>query len=269
MAPKVLVVDRNEAFAAVLRDMLETDGGYLVQVARTGSDALAILMQADFDLTIVDMDLDPEDMSYRDLIRSVKQVQPTMRLMLIPLMGEDLPPEADELGLQGTLSKPFFADDLLPGIQDALTREVALPSLQETTPSPPPKSAGLAHSDVQTVLAELARETNADTILLVSRASSGEDVVAHVSALDEVGVSTLAGLVLETISAAQATAQFLGQPHRPFEHSMFEGQSLRLYVMSLSQGMMLVIVTPTSTPLGTIRYNLRRVGRDLASLSLT
>jgi CheY-like chemotaxis protein len=268
MVPKVLVVDRNEAFAAVLRDMLETDGGYQVQVARTGSDALAILMQVDFDLTIVDMDLDPEDMSYYDLIRSVKQVQPTMRLMLIPLMGEDLPPEADELGLQGTLSKPFFADDLLPGIQDALVREVAPPSLQHTTPSPP-KSAGLAHSDVQTVLAELARETNADTILLVSRASGGDDVIAHLGALDEVGVSTLAGLVLETVSAAQATAQFLGQPHRPFEHSMFEGQSLRLYVMSLSQGMMLVVVTPTSTPLGTIRYNLRRAGRDLAGLSLT
>jgi CheY-like chemotaxis protein/predicted regulator of Ras-like GTPase activity (Roadblock/LC7/MglB family) len=269
MAPKVLVVDRNEAFAAVLRDMLETDGGYQVEVAQTGSDALAILIQADFDLTIVDMDLDPEDMSYRDLIRSVRQVQPTTRLMLIPLMGEDLPPEAGELGLQGALSKPFFADDLLPGIQDALAKKVPPPSLQQMAPFPPPRSVGLAHSDVQTVLAELARETNADTILLVSRTSGGQDVIAHFSALDKAGASTLAGLVLETVSAAQATAQFLGQPHRPFEHSMFEGQSLRLYVLSLSQGMMLVVVTPTSTPLGTIRYNLRRAGRALAGLSLT
>jgi CheY-like chemotaxis protein len=269
MAPKVLVVDRNEAFAAVLRDMLETDGGYQVAVARTGSDALAILMQADFDLTIVDMDLDPADMSYYELIRNVRRVRPAMRLMLIPLMGEDLPPEADELGLQGALSKPFFADDLLPGIQDALAKEVAPPSLPQMTPSPPRESVGSAHSDVQAVLAELARETNADTILVVSRTSGGEDVIAHFSALDKAGASTLAGLVLETVSAAQATAQFLGQPHRPFEHSMFEGQSLRLYVMSLSKGMMLVVVTPTSTPLGTIRYSLRRAGRDLAGLSLT
>jgi CheY-like chemotaxis protein len=51
--------------------MLEADGGYEVQVAPSGSDALALLGRTDFDLTIVDMDLDAEDMGYHDLIVSV------------------------------------------------------------------------------------------------------------------------------------------------------------------------------------------------------
>ena len=84
MSHRILVVDRNEAFATMLERMLELDGGYEVRVARTGSDALDHLRQTDFDLTIVDMDLDEADMGYRDLILSVRQSEPTMRLMLIP-----------------------------------------------------------------------------------------------------------------------------------------------------------------------------------------
>ena len=104
MAPKILVVDRNQAFATMLKDMLEADGGYEVGLTHAGSDALVLLAETDFDLTIVDMDLDPDDVGYRQLAHSVRQVRPTMRLMLIPMMGEELEAEARELDIQGTLS---------------------------------------------------------------------------------------------------------------------------------------------------------------------
>lgn len=269
MAPRILVVDRNEAFAIMLRDVLETDGGYQVEVARTGGDALAHLTQADFDLTILDMDLGQEDVGYRELILNVRQVRPAMRLMLIPLMGEDLPPEAGELGLQGVLSKPFFVDDLLPSIQDALLQEVSPPNLQPEAPSQVPGSSEQPGSGIMEVLAELARETQADIILLVSYATGVGEIVAHFSVLDDASAATLADLVFEIVAAAQTAARFLDQPDQPFEHNMFEGGSLRLYVMTLSESLMLVVVAPISTPLGTIRHNLRRAGRDLADGALT
>ncbi len=273
MTPKILVVDRNQAFATVLEDMLEMDGGYEVQVAYSGREALRRLRGANFDLTILDMDLDPEEMDYRDLIQDMRQIRPTMRLVLIPLMGEDLSPGARQLDIQGTLSKPFFADDLLPSIAEALVQQVGQPIRQPSPASAPhraqpPLATGPA-ADVHAVLLELARETNADAILLLSTTTGGENMVAHITTLDETSVKTLADLSADTVRAAGALAHFWGQSDVPFEHNMFESNSLRLYIMALPGNLLLVIVTPVSTPLGTIRHNLRRAAPKLAGPALT
>lgn len=274
MAAKILVVDPNEAFATMLRGMLEMEGGYETMVVHSGSDALTQLRRSNFDLTIVDMDLDPEDMSYQELISNVRLTEPTMRLMLIPLMGQALPSEAHQLNIQGALSKPFFADDLLPGIEDALSKQVSLQApLPTDSPPPPPPPAGRADkeyeaaTDIQAVLSELAREINGEAVLLVSTQEGNAQVIAHVSNLKEDSAQTLADLSLATVQAAQAAARSVGQPDRPFDHNMFESDTTRLYLMVLQEEVLFVAITPISTPLGTIRHNLRRSVRDLTALA--
>ncbi len=262
-------MDRNEAFATMLQDMLVSEGGYHAEIARTGSEALKRLQQADFDLIIVDMDLEPGDMTYQELIRRVRNLRPIMRLVLIPLMGEDLPEDAHRLNIQGTLTKPFFADDLLPSIQEALAKSVQ-PAGQRPTPAPPaPPPADKPASNVQNVLAELVRETGADAALLVSTAAGGAKVVAHVSTWNLVGAKTLARLSADLVRTAEAAAGFLGQKGDFFEHNMFESKSLRLYIMTLPENLQMVIVTPVNIPLGTVRTNLRRAARSLTGLPLT
>jgi len=213
-----------------------------------------------------------------------------MRLVLIPLMGEDLPPEARRLTIQGTLTKPFFADDLLPGIQEALAKQVSAPSPPPrpkgvptegsgpTTPPPPqrvpsgasgeaPPPAGKPSADPQVVLAALARETGAETILLISTAAGREGLAGSVglpAGRSKPTAETLTTSIVAAIRAAQAVGPLLGQPDIPFEHNMFESASLRLYVMALPGEQLLVVVTPIGTPLGMIRQNLRRASRDLA-----
>jgi CheY-like chemotaxis protein len=246
--------------------MLEADGGYEVQVASSGSDALALLRQTDFDLTIVDMDLDTADMGYRDLIVNVRQSQPAMRLMLIPLMGSDLPPEALQMDIQGVLSKPFFAEDLLPDIRTALSKQVKLRSPQTVEPLPP-MPAERPEPELQPALAELARELNAQAALLIVTSPDDARVLAHVSTLASSKIDTLADLGMVIVRSAQATAQFLGQPDRPFEHHMFESDSLKLYMMVLRDDQFLLVVTPNTTRLGTIRHNLRRAARALTGHS--
>ena len=267
MAPRILVVDRNQAFATMLEQMLETDGGYEVEVAHSGSHALALLRQAEFQLTIVDMDLDPDDLGYRDLVSTIRQIDPAMRLMLIPLMGSDLPPEVHQLGIQGALAKPFFADDLLPGIRAALAGQMDPPTKQPATgpatlaPTPP------ALPDLQSVLSELAREINANAVVLLSMATREHKVIAHVGALDRSELDMLGDLGMATVRAAQATGHCLGQPDTPFTHNMFENDSSRLYIMVLPKERLLMVLTLISTPLGSIRHNLRRTARNLDHLA--
>jgi CheY-like chemotaxis protein/predicted regulator of Ras-like GTPase activity (Roadblock/LC7/MglB family) len=291
MPSNILVVDRNEAFATMLKELLETDGGYQVQVAENGTDALALLRSSEVDLTIVDVDLDPEEMDYQQLLADVRRAQPTMRLVLIPLLGEDLPPEARQLDIQGTLAKPFFADDLLPNIREALAKEVSPPPSQPTptpaptpTPTPAPASreplripalrrrlprpVSRSAADIKSELLELAHETNSDAVFLLSTVNE-EAVVAHASNLDKAAVDTLADLCVTTAQAAGAIASFWNQPEALFEHNMFESGSLRLYIMVVPENLLLVVITPISTQLGTIRHNLRRAARSLANLALT
>jgi predicted regulator of Ras-like GTPase activity (Roadblock/LC7/MglB family) len=116
---------------------------------------------------------------------------------------------------------------------------------------------------VQTALSDLAREIQADAVLLLSARQGQEAIVAQVSTLGQEEVQILAGQSLTTIREAQVVAQLLGQANHPFEHNMFESETVRYYVMTLPEDMLLVTVTPISTPLGTIRHNLRRAARTL------
>jgi CheY-like chemotaxis protein/predicted regulator of Ras-like GTPase activity (Roadblock/LC7/MglB family) len=291
MPSRILVVDRNEAFATMLKELLETDGGYEVQVAESGTDALALLRRSEVDLTIVDMDLDPEEMDYQQLVADVRRTQPTMRLMLIPLMGEDLPPEARQLDIQGTLAKPFFADDLLPNISEALAKQVSPPPSQlaptvspALTPAPAqaprqplripaprrrvPRPASKSAADIQSEILELARETNSDAVFLLSTVNE-EAIIAHASNLDEDAAENLAELCITAVQAAGAVADYWKYSDVPFEHNMFESGSLRLYIMVLPENRQLVVIAPISTQLGTIRHNMRRAARALANLALT
>jgi CheY-like chemotaxis protein len=267
--PQILVVDPNEAFATMLKDMLEQEGGYQVAVTSRGSDALALVAEDRFDLTIVDMDLDPTDMGYRDLVLALRRAQPSLRLVLIPLLGEELPSEVDRLNIQGALSKPFFADDLLPGIREALHKRVPVKPPRERAPAPESQPNAGAASLVGEVLAELLRETRADAVWLVSSRDGTQEIVAQAGNVRRKSARTLTRLSMETIRSAQTIARFLGQADEPFEHSMFESNRSRLYIMALPHKLTLVIVTPIHTPLGTIRHNLRRAGRNLDHLALT
>jgi CheY-like chemotaxis protein/predicted regulator of Ras-like GTPase activity (Roadblock/LC7/MglB family) len=266
---KILVVDRNEAFATMLGQMLETNGDYEVEVAHRGSDALHLLRQSQFDLTIIDVDLDRKDIGYRDLILSMRQLEPTMRLMVIPMLGEELPLDTLQLDIQGTLSKPFFADDLLPSVEEALAKQVAPPAVRPTAPPSVSRLTEAAVPDLQAILSELAREINAEATVLLSMISGDHQVIAHLSTLSRADLELLADLGVGAVRSAQAAARLLGQPDRPYEHNMFESKTHRLYVMTLSDGRLLMVVTPISTPLGTIRHNLRRTVRHLTEMALT
>jgi predicted regulator of Ras-like GTPase activity (Roadblock/LC7/MglB family) len=46
------------------------------------------------------------------LVRAIREAKPAMRLMLIPLIGQQIPADLQDLEIQGILPKPFFVGDL-------------------------------------------------------------------------------------------------------------------------------------------------------------
>ncbi len=121
-AQSILIVDGNEGFATLLKQSLEQDGGYHAVLTTNADDALRALSSTPFDLAIVDLGLENPDGS--TLARAMRQQKADLRLMLIPIQGDTLPPEASDLNVQGVLSKPFFLPELPDRIADTLARSV-------------------------------------------------------------------------------------------------------------------------------------------------
>ncbi len=136
----ILIVDSNEAFATILKEGIEQAEEFQATVACDGNEALQMLAHNPFDMVIVDMGLvDPDGEA---LARTLREQDPDLRLMLIPLMGEALSPSATDLDIQGVLSKPFFFPELPGIIGGALDRDVGeTPSDDPLPPAEPPAAA--------------------------------------------------------------------------------------------------------------------------------
>lgn len=151
VAHSILVVDSDHAFATILKEGLETTDEYQVTLAHAGSDALESVVERNFDMVIVDMGL--PDVRPVTLVKAIREAKPSMRLMLIPLFGQQVPDELVDLKIQGVLPKPFFVGDLPhivgKGLGAEPLTEPASASLPELNAAVPNKSSLAAVAEAQ------------------------------------------------------------------------------------------------------------------------
>lgn len=131
----VLVVDPNEAFATLLSEELKRQG-YHVSLCGSEEDALRTARRNLPDLSLLDMAL--EDPGAIALAKQLREIDADMRVMLIPLMGEDLSPEAASISVQGVLPKPFFLPELPDRVEAALQAPV-----EAITEEPSPEASSI------------------------------------------------------------------------------------------------------------------------------
>lgn len=140
MSQSILVVDSDHAFATILKEGLETTDEYQVTLAHAGTDALESVVERNFDLVIVDMGL--RDVRPVTLVKAIREAKPSMRLMLIPLLGQKIPDELQGLEIQGVLPKPFFVGDLpkivgeAMGVEELASSNASVPELKMPVPDP-------------------------------------------------------------------------------------------------------------------------------------
>ena len=125
MTHSILVVDSDDAFSTILKEGLESTGEYRVSTVHAGGDALESVVERPFDMVIVDMGL--PDVKPVTLVRAIREAKPSMRLMLIPLLGQQIPNELQDVDIQGILPKPFFVGDLPNIVSEAIATGMPLP----------------------------------------------------------------------------------------------------------------------------------------------
>ncbi len=148
MVKNVLVVDSDKGFSTILSETLNNHADFKATAVPVSTHALQFVVEKPVDLVIIDMGL--PDMPVPKLIKAIREAKPTMAIMVIPFIGEDVPEEIKNMGLQGILPKPFFVGDLpkLVGQAVGLEFESQVPDLPpapveekpaKSRPAPPPK----------------------------------------------------------------------------------------------------------------------------------
>ncbi|MGB9870336.1 MAG: response regulator [Anaerolineae bacterium] len=250
---RVLVVDANEAFATLLQQELEGIE-MRADVVASGHEALQATAAADYAMAIVDMSL--PDLPAAQLVRALRQEHPNLRLMVIPLEGEEIPGELADVPIQGTLPKPFFLPELPERIRQALSRPLAAQAQAEEAPARAP--VGEALSGVLPLMSRLAQEVGAEAVLLIR----GGELIAHTGRLSENGVSALTSLVADAWRASTRVAQILGKEQLRFEQSI-EGAEYLLYSMAVTEDLILSVVVAGKVPLGMIRHRAKETAEEI------
>jgi CheY-like chemotaxis protein len=276
----VLVVDSDVAFSTMLREGLEQNGGYSVTTASSGAETWQALASREFDLAIVDLGV--EDPDGATLARALRQQKPTLRLMLIPLMGEEVPPELGDLPVQGILPKPFFLPELPGRIADALAQPIAGGQAVAQTAAAKPSTAAAKPStaaaepvapsgrlsvppkrlpQVTQAMTRLFQEINAEAVIL----TCGGDLIAHTGRLPAEESANLAQVVGESWRTSVRVARILGREQLRFEQSV-EGGEHMFYSLAVAEDIILSVALRVSVPLGMIRHRTKATAETLRSL---
>ncbi|MEA3339070.1 MAG: response regulator [Chloroflexota bacterium] len=270
----VLIVDSDVAFAAILKESLEQDGRYSTTMAASADEARQALTATEFDLVVVDMGLPDQDGGA--FARDLRKQKPDLRLMLIPLMGEDLAPELADLDVQGILPKPFFFPELPNRVAAALglgeselseSAETVAP-VAETSPTQPVSSSDerLAvlrerFQEIVQEMKELSREITAEAVIL----TCGGKLLAHTGRLPAEEADRLAQVAGESWRASARVAQILGREQLRFEQSV-EGDEYLFYSLAVAEDIILSVALRANVALGMVRHRAKSTVDELRKM---
>src|SRR5262245_33703547 len=123
---RVLTVEDDPAIRRGIVDAL-TFAGYEVLEAADGNEGCRAAVAREYDLLLLDMVL--PGMSGLDILREVRNVRPTLPVIILSARGEERDRVGGlRLGADDYVVKPFSVDELLARIDAVLRRSPARPT---------------------------------------------------------------------------------------------------------------------------------------------
>lgn len=123
--PRLLLVDDERAFAAVLSKRLSRRG-FDVALAHSGTEAIKTLRAREFDVAILDLKM--EDMDGIEVLKIFTKMDSEMPVIMLTGHGsEQSAREGIACGAFDYLTKPYELEDLLAKIKEALLPGKAAP----------------------------------------------------------------------------------------------------------------------------------------------
>ena len=113
---KIALVDDSVILRSALKNALESSGFQVVLEAGSSRELFAHLEKSKAQLVLLDVFFPTEN--GLDILARLKQVAPQVKVLLVTGMRQEtILAEAQRLGADGVLYKPFNTDDLLTAIE--------------------------------------------------------------------------------------------------------------------------------------------------------
>lgn len=113
---KVALVDDSVILRSALRNVLESSGYQVVLEAGSSRELFSLLEKSKAELVLLDVFFPTEN--GLDMLAKLKQIAPQTKVLLVTGMRQEtILAEAQRLGADGVLYKPFDTDDLLTAIE--------------------------------------------------------------------------------------------------------------------------------------------------------
>lgn len=120
---RILIVD-DDTDMCFLLDRFLSKNGFEVRTLHKGNSALELLAKEKFDLCICDFRLG--DMDGIDLIKSIKQIQSEIKILMITGYSDiKVAVQVIKMGAYDYITKPVLPDELLASIQKALITDTS------------------------------------------------------------------------------------------------------------------------------------------------
>ena len=123
MSVKILIVDDEEDLVSTLQRLLQQEfPGSRVDVAFSGEEGLSLLAARSYDLLIADFRM--PGFNGLELIKGVRYLDSRVPIMLMTGFGSmSIREEADQLGVDLYVDKPFDVDKMLSAVRKILPDE--------------------------------------------------------------------------------------------------------------------------------------------------
>jgi DNA-binding response OmpR family regulator len=123
MTTRILIVDPDIAFTVPIKQALEQSGDLSVSVFANGQAALESAQRTGYDVAILDFNV--ADIPLPNLIHELRQIQAGLFVLVSPRKAEHVA-MLPQLDVQGSVTKPYFARQLIPVMREALSAKARL-----------------------------------------------------------------------------------------------------------------------------------------------
>lgn len=180
---RILVADDDTAIRQLLRTLLE-EGGYGVEEATTGQEALDGLKSGAYDLVLLDMRL--PGMTGIEVLKQLREKTGDVPVIFITAYGSpNIAIQASSLGAYSYITKPFELDDVLHTVDLYFERrqlkEEVRALRQQIEPRDPSERIIGASSAMHDIYMIIGRSAATEaTVLITGETGTGKELVAHV-----------------------------------------------------------------------------------------
>ncbi|MDI6766279.1 MAG: sigma-54 dependent transcriptional regulator [Bacteroidota bacterium] len=180
---KILIVDDEAALTTLLREELQEAGGYKVDLAFDGAEAINLVQKALYDVVLLDMVMPHVD--GREVLKFIQENSPSSQVIILSQYADiKMAVETTKLGAYEVLGKPYDIDQIEQTIHRAIERKkLAINNklLQNELTKKAGASEIIGESDVlKQVIESAERVAKSDAMVLIYGPSgTGKELIAN------------------------------------------------------------------------------------------